>query len=124
MRVRRLGSLGIIASATAAAALILAACSSTPSTGSAGAPTGGQKVAGGTVTWAEPPGATPNYIFPVMPIKYASVDNISQFQYLMYRPLYWFGATTSTNPVVNPDLSLASAPVYSNDNKQAVLNLK
>jgi len=122
MRIRRLGSLGVISSITVAA-LVLAACSSTPSTSSSsGTPTGGQRQSGGTVTWAEPPAATPNYIFPVMPIKYASVDNISQFQYLMFRPLYYFG--TKNNPVLNPDVSLASQPVYSNNNTQAVVNLK
>jgi len=110
--------------AVTAAALILAACSSSSTTSPSGTPTGGTKVQGGTAAWAEPPGSPPNYIFPVMPIKYASVDNISQFQYLMFRPLFFFGLTTSTSPVLNTQLSLAQQPTYSNNNTQAVVNLK
>ena len=125
MRVRRrLGSLGVVATAVTAAALVLAACSSSSTTSPSGTPTGGTKVTGGTATWAEPPGSPPNYIFPVMPIKYASVDNISQFQYMLFRPLFFFGLTTSDSPVLNTQLSLAQQPTYSNNSTQAVVNLK
>ena len=44
-----------------------------------------------TATFAEGPGSQPNYIFPLASLAYFSVSNLSQFQYLMYRPLYWFG---------------------------------
>jgi peptide/nickel transport system substrate-binding protein len=122
---RRLGSLGVVATSLTVAAVVMAACSSSPSTTSpSGTPSGGTKQAGGVATWAEPPGSPPNYIFPVMPIKYASVGNISQFQYLMFRPLYFFGLTTSNSPVLNSDLSLASEPTYANNGTQAVVNLK
>ena len=43
------------------------------------------------MTWAEPPSDVPNYIFPFMSLAFFSVTNLSQFQQLMYRPLYWFG---------------------------------
>ena len=33
-----------------------------------------------------------DYIFPFMNLAYFTVANIEQFQYLMYRPLYWFGS--------------------------------
>lgn len=65
---------------------------------------------GGTATWAEQPSAPPNYIFPFVSSTYSSTANISEFQYLMYRPLYWFG--NGANPTLNTSLSLASAPVY------------
>jgi peptide/nickel transport system substrate-binding protein len=59
-----------------------------------------------------------------MSIQFASVDNISQFQYMMYRPLYYFGASQSTSPTLNSTVSLAQSPVYSNNGTQAVINLK
>ena len=43
-----------------------------------------------------------------------SVTNISQFQFLMYRPLYWFGDGVS--PTLNHSLSLADSPTFSGKN--------
>ena len=119
---RRLRSLVPIGVAVIVAALVLAACSSstTPS-GSAGS-SGGTKQAGGTATYAEAPNAIPNYIFPFMSLAFFSVYNINQFQFLMYRPLYWFG--NGAQPTLNPALSLAQNPVYSNNNTTVVVNLK
>ena len=58
-------------------------------------------VAGGTAYFAEPPSAVPNYIFPFAVCRSSASTNISQFQELMYRPLYWFGkgATPEPQPV-------------------------
>ena len=47
--------------------------------------------ASNTITFAEGATASPNYIFPYMSCSYFSVDNINQFQEMMYRPVYWFG---------------------------------
>jgi len=74
------------------------------------------------VTWAEAPQTPPNYIFPFMPLQYFSVSNINNFQLLMYRPLYWFG--NGTTPNLNPKLSLAEQPSYSNGGKAVTINLK
>ena len=71
-----------------------------------------------TATWAEPPQATPNFILPFYPAQLCSVDNIEQFQFLMYRPLYWFGDNGQVQ--LNPSLSLADAPVYSSDGKSVI----
>ncbi|MGH9917343.1 MAG: ABC transporter substrate-binding protein, partial [Nitrososphaerales archaeon] len=115
----------MVGASLAMGALLLAACSSTSSPGATkGIPTGGSKVAGGTVRWAEPPSAPPNYIWPFMSLQDASVDNISQFQYIMYRPLYYFGAAQSTSTALNTTVSLAQPPVYSDNGSQAVINLK
>ena len=95
--------------------------------GSAGAssiPTGGTKTSGGTVRWAEPPGTPPTYIFPFMSSSTESVDNISQFQYLMYRPLYMFGFPGKNSTTLNPTLSLASLPTYGNNDTTATVALK
>ena len=43
-----------------------------------------------------------------MSLAFFSVNNINQFQYLMYRPLYWFG--NGSTPNLNPSLSLAAQP--------------
>jgi peptide/nickel transport system substrate-binding protein len=75
-----------------------------------------------TVTFAEAPGANPNYIFPYMGSQYFSVDNINQFQQLMFRPLYWFGLGGSV--AVQPALSLAAMPVFTNANKTVTITMK
>ena len=75
-----------------------------------------------TITFAEGPGANPNYIFPYMGGQYFSVDNINQFQELMFRPLYWFGLGGSV--AVQPSLSLAHLPVFSNGNKTVTITMK
>jgi len=75
-----------------------------------------------TATWAEQAQTPPNYIFPFMSLAFFSVSNINQFQYLMFRPLYWFGEGTTPN--LNPSLSVADNPQYSNSGKTAVIDLK
>lgn len=96
-----------------------------------GVATSGASTPSGTLTYAEGPGAAPNYIFPYMSCTYFSVDNINQFEDLMYRPLYWFGlgdsagvVDTSQKGAKAPDgLSLAAAPVFSNKDKTVTLNM-
>jgi peptide/nickel transport system substrate-binding protein len=94
------------------------------SASASGIPTGGTKQSGGTVRWAEPPGTPPTYIFPFMSPQNSSVDNISQFQYLMYRPLYMFGFPSNNKTTLNPTLSLASAPTYGNGDTTAEIAMK
>ena len=94
----------------AALAITLAACGSSGNGGGAAAPTGGTPQNGGTATYALPPSNTPNYIFPFDSSTYFSVTDAEYFQYLMYRPLYWFG--NGTSPTLNENLSLAHAPTY------------
>ncbi|MGH7643042.1 MAG: ABC transporter substrate-binding protein, partial [Candidatus Dormibacteria bacterium] len=74
------------------------------------------------VTWGEAPNAGPDYISPIAGVDYFSTSNLSQFSEFIYRPLYWFG--TNGEPTLNTSLSLAAAPVYSNDNKTVTINLK
>jgi peptide/nickel transport system substrate-binding protein len=104
----------------AALATMAAACgSSGTSTGSAAA-TGGTPQNGGTATYALPPSTTPNYIFPFSSSTYFSVVNAEYFQYLMYRPMYWFG--NGSSPTLNIGLSLAEAPLYNGN--QVTIHLK
>jgi peptide/nickel transport system substrate-binding protein len=77
---------------------------------------------GGTATWAELSGASPNWIFPFVDSAHNSVNSVLQFENLMYRPLYWLG--TGDQPTVNDNLSLAQQPVYQNNGTTVVINLK
>ncbi|HTT90053.1 MAG TPA: ABC transporter substrate-binding protein [Acidimicrobiales bacterium] len=77
---------------------------------------------GATATYAEGPGATPNYILPLLTGAYYSVANIEQFQRLSYRSLYWIGE--QGKPVVNPTLSLANLPTYSDNNSVVNITLR
>ncbi|HVB53799.1 MAG TPA: ABC transporter substrate-binding protein [Candidatus Acidoferrales bacterium] len=74
------------------------------------------------VTWGEQPNAPPSYISPIASDDYFSPSYRSQFSELMYRPLYWFG--DNGKPVLNPSLSLAAAPKYSNDNNTVTIDMK
>ena len=118
----RLRSFGVLAAA-AVVVFALAACGG----GSGGSSTngggnGGTKQVGGTATWAELPQATPNYIFPFAQFADFSVANLTQFQELMYRPLYWFGKGAA--PVLDLSRSLANKPVYSNGNTVVTVTMK
>jgi peptide/nickel transport system substrate-binding protein len=75
-----------------------------------------------TITFAEAPGAAPNYIFPYLGCQYFSVATLSQFQEMTYRPLYWFGTPGSS--AVDYSLSTATQPVFTNDNKTITIHMK
>lgn len=81
-----------------------------------------QRLAGGKASFAELPNAKPNYIFPLTSGGYFSVTNLSQFQFLIYRPLYWFGSNGTVK--LNSSLSLAEDPQYSSDGKTVTIKLK
>jgi peptide/nickel transport system substrate-binding protein len=84
-------------------------CASSPSsTAVSGAP-----ASGGTAVMAEPPSTVPNYIWPYTPSADFSDINTDNLQYLMYRPLYWFGL--NGQPEVNNSLSLANPPMFNGD---------
>jgi peptide/nickel transport system substrate-binding protein len=123
-----------------AGALFLAACSSGSGSGGGGGstkkttgststtngaygtlpPESGTPVPGGTVTYPIIAGSQPTYIMPVFPGAAWTVYNYD-FQILMYRPLYM--ESVGNRPVINYPLSLAPAPVYSNNNKTVTINM-
>jgi peptide/nickel transport system substrate-binding protein len=117
-----------IGAGLAAGAVVLGACgSSTPSSSKTTTSTSTPAKSihhGGTVYWAEAPAAKPNWIFPFASLSYFSVANLTQFQELMYRPLYYFGPPTTTSPNVDFTLSPANAPVWNASNTQVTINLK
>ncbi len=98
----------MLAAGAAALALVAAGCSSSSSSPSS---TGSTPVKGGTAVWAEPPSTLPTYIFPYVDSANISNVNLFDFQYLMYRPLYWFGQ--NGQPTVDYSISLANPPTIS-----------
>jgi peptide/nickel transport system substrate-binding protein len=75
-----------------------------------------------TATFAEAPGAQPDYIFPLVRYPDFNTGTLSQFQYLMYRPLYLFG--TDGQVRLNTSLSLADPPVFSSGGRSVTVTLK
>ena len=92
-------------------ALVAAGCSSS---GNSSSSSGTTAVKGGTAVWAEPPSSVPTYIFPYVDSSNISNLNLFDLQYLMYRPLYWFGQNGQPEP--NNSLSLANPPVVNGRN--------
>ena len=137
----RLARVGV-AGAAALLAVGIAACtsssgSSSPSsssTASAGAgvamtgqvgavpdmATGAEKT--GTVTVAAPPNSAPTWILPLVTGAADSVFDVDEFDYQMYRPLYWL--VNGVEPTETPTMSLANDPTWSNGDKSVTFTLK
>jgi peptide/nickel transport system substrate-binding protein len=120
-----------VAALGAAAALALAACGGGGTTTSNNVGPAGEfgKVPAesgtphaGTLTVAFPPGATPTWIMPVTPAANGSVYTAFDFQYEMWRPLYWL--VNGVAPKENPSMSLAQDPVWSNNDQTVTLKMK
>jgi peptide/nickel transport system substrate-binding protein len=101
---------------------ILVAAASALAFGLVGVPISSASPPSGTITYAEAPGAAPDWIFPYTGYQDFSASNINQFQQLMFRPLYFFGLGSTAAYV--PSLSLAETPVLTNANRTIILNLK
>jgi peptide/nickel transport system substrate-binding protein len=133
----------IASAAVVAGMLVLAACGSSGSSGGGGGKGGGSTngagdtstsagaygtlpaasgspTKGGTITYDIESGSQPNWIMPITPGANSSVYT-SEFQYLMFRPLFW--TPVGNRPVINYALSIGKAPVYSNGDKTVTLNL-
>lgn len=115
LNVQRLRWVAMATFAVAALAVLFAALS-----GAAHAKTSPKTSA--SATYALPPNSPPFYIFPLTPLTNYNGNNSSEFQWLMYRPLYWFGKNGTTS--VNSALSLAYLPTYQDGGKVAVIRLK
>jgi peptide/nickel transport system substrate-binding protein len=117
-RRRRALAVGTVGAAIAA---LVAACGS--ATGSTVGGSAASQANTSTVTYAMPPTTKASYAFPFVSVAQSAQDsvyNLNDFQYLMYRPLYWFG--TGVTPYLNPELSLADPPTYQGD--QVTMTLK
>ncbi|MGC2191554.1 MAG: ABC transporter substrate-binding protein [Candidatus Dormiibacterota bacterium] len=107
-----------LAGLAALAALAMGTLGSGALTASAASSSSSSKI----VTWAEAPDGAPNYLAPMESATYFTTTNAQYFSWLTYRPLYWFG--DNGKPVINPALSIADPPKYSNDNKTVTITLK
>src|SRR6201996_2962058 len=117
------------------AGLALSACGSTSGGSTNGAvsgsisqpgmygklPPAGTATHGGTITFGQLNGQTPNYIFPVVPSGNASTINY-QWQQVMWLPLYNnfpFGGS----PGIDYALSIAKKPVFSDGDKTVTITM-
>lgn len=64
-----------------------------------------------TASFALQPDNAPNYIFPLVSAQYFSLVNEDQFEWIIYRPLFWFGANGTT--AFSAKQSLANYPDFS-----------
>jgi peptide/nickel transport system substrate-binding protein len=119
-----------VAAAATAVAMGLAACSTSKSGGSINSSSGAYGTVpaasgtptAGTITWAEPPGSAPTWIFPIEPGADFTVYSSDDFNYESWRPLYW--TQNGTSPNIDQSLSLAYPPTYSNDDKTVTVRMK
>jgi peptide/nickel transport system substrate-binding protein len=76
----------------------------------------------GTITVAGPPNSAPTWIMPMVTAADNSVFTVPEFDYQLYRPLYWL--TNGVEPKETPAMSLANDPVWSNGDKTVSFTLK
>ena len=82
----------------------------------------GTPKAGRTITVAEPPSATPTWIFPITPGANGSVYTAYAFQEKFWLPLYW--TVNGTQPEVVSANSPGNTPTWSNGNKTVTVTMK
>ena len=100
--------------------MLLAACaSSNPSATQAQV-----RVSGGTATVALTPGEQFDYIFPLLDIAHDTGANVTDSEYLMWRPLYWFGGPGSVGLDERYSLAGPAAIPSSRDQTIATIQLK
>ena len=75
----------------------------------------------GTIKLGVPLGLTP-WILPIVTAAANSIYTVYDFDYLMYRPLYWYGS--GTNIAENSAESVANDPVYSNGDTTVSITVK
>ncbi len=134
---KRIGGLALaVASVTALAACSSSSSSSTSATTSpstngaitqpgsigsipaAGTPSG----TAGSITYALAPGAVPNWILPMPTSATNSVYNVFNFEWQMWPPMYY--APSGSTPTIDPTLSVANPPTWSNGDKTMTITLK
>ncbi|MEV5705562.1 peptide ABC transporter substrate-binding protein [Actinoallomurus sp. NPDC052274] len=102
------------------AALLVAGCSSGSGQGSSA--TGGTPQQGGSVTFALPPNATPNWIFPLGTPGHLAGYN-SAIRQNVFLPLYSYNGSSGT-VALDEKAGAAKTPVYSGGGKTVTITLK
>jgi peptide/nickel transport system substrate-binding protein len=118
MRIK--GRLRLLAFAGVACATVLAACSTSSSPGTASQ----TRVNGGTATVALTPGETFSWIFPMVNTQFAIGANLEYSEYLMWRPLYWFGGANSVGLDTKYSLAYPATITYPAGHTTATITLK
>jgi peptide/nickel transport system substrate-binding protein len=110
----------LLATVAIVGAGLLAACSSSGPQGTQGQ----SRVRGGMATVALSPGDQFDYILPLLDFEDATGANIEYSEYLMWRPLYWFGGPGSVG--FDPKYSLAdpAAITFSGNQTTATIQLR
>jgi peptide/nickel transport system substrate-binding protein len=88
----------------------------------AAAPAPGTPLRGGTAVFAEAPGFPPVVIFPFSPGRLFGLRNVTEFQPLMFRPLYFFGS--EGKPQVDYSSSIGEPPEWSADGRTVTVTVK
>jgi peptide/nickel transport system substrate-binding protein len=84
----------------------------------AGTPSG----TAGSITYALTPGGVPNWILPMPTSASNSVYNAFNFSWQSWPPMYY--APSGSTPTVDPTLSVANPPTFSNGDKTVTVTLK
>jgi peptide/nickel transport system substrate-binding protein len=84
----------------------------------AGTPSG----TAGSISYALTPGGVPNWILPMPTSSTNSVYNVFNFEWQMWPPMYY--APSGSTPTVDPSLSVANPPTWSNGDKTMTITLK
>jgi len=75
----------------------------------------------GTVSVAELPGNAPSWILPLVTAAENTTVNTLDFDYQMWRPLYW--PVVGVSAAIDPVLSLAKPPVWSDGDKTVTITM-
>ncbi|HJY99544.1 MAG TPA: ABC transporter substrate-binding protein, partial [Streptosporangiaceae bacterium] len=84
----------------------------------AGTPSG----TAGSISYALTPGGVPNWILPMPTSSTNSVYNVFNFEWQMWPPMYY--APSGSTPTVDPSLSVANPPTWSNGDKTMTITVK
>ena len=76
----------------------------------------------GSITYALQPGAVPNWILPMPTASTNSVYNVFNFEWQMWPPMYY--TPDGSTPTVDPALSVANPPTWSNGDKTMTITVK
>ncbi|HEV2637856.1 MAG TPA: ABC transporter substrate-binding protein [Actinocrinis sp.] len=108
--------------ALVAASTAMVGCSAKSTKSPSAAAATGTPVQGGTVRYAEYEGGYPNAIWPFMLPSQDTTTNVGQLQYLLYRPLYFWG--TDNKVALDQNTSIGQLPTWSADGKTVTITLK
>ncbi len=117
MRIRKGGLSGLVV--MLAIVLVAAGCGSSASKAAKG-----PRLKGGTATVALLPGNSINWILPMCPAQYATGPNLEDFEYLMWRPLYWIGSPTGVGLNTVESLAEPATITTSGGDTVAAITLK